>query len=291
MAQFNFEGIGTKWQIDIYQKLTAKEEVALLALVKNRIEIFDKNYSRFRADSLVTKMSKETGLFSLPSDAEPMLALYYDLYKITDGFFTPLVGDMLSDAGYDEKYSLKQKKELEEAPKWEEVFEYKYPNLEIKKPAILDFGAGGKGYLVDLVAKVLEENNIFEYCIDAGGDIFHKNKIPIRVGLENPENTEQVVGVYTLQNKSICGSAGHRRAWNNFTHIMNPKTLVSPTEIIAVWVIAETGLLADALATCLFFVPASVLTDKYDFEYVLVKKDHSIEKSINFKGEMFVKGN
>ena len=288
MTQFNFEGIGTKWQIDIYQKLNAKEEVALLALVKNRIEIFDKNYSRFRADSLITKMSQNTGTFLLPPDAEQMLTLYYDLYKITNGFFTPLVGNILSDAGYDAKYSLQQKKELKKAPLWEEVLEYKYPNLEIKKPAMLDFGAGGKGYLVDLVAKVLEENNIFEYCIDAGGDILHKNKTAIRVGLENPENTEQVVGVYTLQNKSICGSAGHRRAWGNFTHIINPKTLISPTEIIAVWIIAETGLLADALATCLFFVPASTLADKYDFEYVLVKKDHSIEKSANFKGEMFV---
>jgi thiamine biosynthesis lipoprotein len=288
MTQFNFEGIGTKWQIDIYQKLTAKEEAVLLALVKNRIEIFDKNYSRFRADSLITKMSKETGFFSLPSDAEPMLALYYDLYKITNGFFTPLVGNILSDAGYDAKYSLQQKKELKKALPWEEVLEYKYPNLEIKKPAILDFGAGGKGYLVDLVAKEIEASGIFEYCIDAGGDIFHKNKVPIRVGLENPENTKEVVGVYTLQNKSICGSAGHRRAWGDFTHIMNPKTLVSPTDIIAVWVIAETGLLADALATCLFFVPAATLADKYDFEYVLVKKDHSIEKSANFKGEMFV---
>jgi thiamine biosynthesis lipoprotein len=287
MAQFNFEGIGTKWQIDIYQKLTEDEENLLFASVKNRIEIFDKNYSRFRADSLVTKMSEETGIFSLPADAEKIMTLYYDLYKITNGFFTPLVGDILSDAGYDAKYSLKQKKELKNPPTWEEVMKYKHPNLQIKKPAMLDFGAGGKGYLVDLVSKVLEENNIFAYCIDAGGDILHKNKTSIRVGLENPENTEQVVGVYTLQNKSICGSAGNRRAWNNFTHIINPKTLVSPTEIVAVWVIAETGLLADALATCLFFVPAATLTDKYDFEYVLIKKDKSIEKSANFKGEMF----
>jgi len=115
--------------------------------------------------------------------------------------------------------------------------------------------------------------------------------MPIRVGLENPENTEQVVGVYTLQNGSICGSAGNRRAWGDFTHIMNPKTLDSQREILAVWVIAKTALLADSLATCLFFTKANLLLKNYDFEYVLVRNDYSIEKSENFSGELFIKNN
>jgi thiamine biosynthesis lipoprotein len=288
MTQFKFEGIGTSWQIDIYQQLSTTGESGLLSKIKNRIEIFDKTYSRFRDDSLIMKMSKQTGVFLLPADAEPMLSLYDDLYKKTNGLFTPLVGNILSDAGYDAKYSLKQKKELQIAPGWDEVFEYKYPNLNIKKPVILDFGAGGKGYLVDLAAKVLEENGVFEYCIDAGGDILHKNKTSIRVGLENPENTKEVIGVYTLQNGSICGSAGNRRAWGNFTHIINPKTLASPENILAVWVAAETALLADALATCLFFVPAKTLADAYKFEYMTVYSDRSIEKSPNFSSEVFV---
>ena len=213
---------------------------------------------------------------------------YYDLYKKTNGFFTPLVGDILSDAGYDANYSLQQKKDLQVAPKWEEILEYKNPNLIVKKTAMLDFGAGGKGYLIDLVAKVLEENNIFEYCIDAGGDILYKNKIPLRVGLENPENTKEVIGVYDLKNKSIAGSAHNRRAWGNFTHIINPKTLISPTEIIAVWVVAETAMLADALSTCLFFAPVEKFTDKYNFEYLIIYKDHSLQKSDNFSGEIFM---
>jgi thiamine biosynthesis lipoprotein len=289
MTQFNFEGIGTKWQVDIYQKLSKEKENFILLLIKNRIDVFDKAYSRFRDDSLIMKISKESGNFTLPEDARPMMALYYDLYKKTNGFFTPLVGDLLSDAGYDANYSLQPKKEFEKVPEWEEIIEYKHPNIHIKKPAILDFGAGGKGYLVDLVGEVLEENEILEYCINAGGDILHKGKTPIRVGLENPDNINQVVGIYPLKNGSICGSAGNRRAWENFTHIMNPKTLTSQKGILAVWVVAKTALLADALATCLFFVPAYTLADTYEFEYILIKNDHSIEKSDNFQGEIFVK--
>ncbi|MCX6753105.1 MAG: FAD:protein FMN transferase [Candidatus Nomurabacteria bacterium] len=287
MIEFSFEGIGTKWQIEIYQELTKESEEKLFSSIKNRIDIFDKDYSRFRDDSLVTKMSKEIGIYNLPSDADPMMSLYYDLYKRTDGLFTPLVGNLLSDAGYDAKYSLSQKKDLEIPPKWEEVMDYKFPKLNIKKPVILDFGAGGKGYLIDLVSKVIEENNILKYCIDAGGDILYKNDTPIRVGLENPKNFEEVIGLYPLTGGSICGSAGSRRKWGEFNHIMNPKTLTPATEIIAVWVVADIALLADSIATCLFFVPAEILNSFYKFEYILVKADFSTEKSADFKGELF----
>jgi thiamine biosynthesis lipoprotein len=68
---FNFEAIGTKWHIDIYEKLDKTEKSKLFSKIKDRIDLFDKAYSRFRADSLVTKMSlpagrqgKESGVFT-----------------------------------------------------------------------------------------------------------------------------------------------------------------------------------------------------------------------------------
>jgi thiamine biosynthesis lipoprotein len=211
----------------------------------------------------------------------------------TGGLVTPLIGNLISDAGYDAKYSLKQRKELEAPPTWDEALEYKHsdkghpPILIVKRSVLLDFGAAGKGYLIDIVGEVLESNGISRYCINAGGDILYKNKTPLRVGLEDPENMDKVVGVCNLEGGSICGSAGNRRKWGKFTHIINPKTLESPTDIIAVWVTAKTALVADALATCLFFVPASALVGAYDFEYVLIRKDRSFEKSDHFPGELF----
>lgn len=285
--QFTFEAIGTKWVIDVYSKLEKEKSLDILVKIKARIDFFDVIYSRFREDSMVTQISRQAGNYSFPPDAELMMDLYFDLYKKTDGLVTPLIGNLISDAGYDAKYSLKQKKELEEAPEWEDVIEYNHPILRVKKPVLLDFGAAGKGYLVDLVSKVIEENGCDEYCVDAGGDIFYKNKEILKVGLENPDNIEQVIGVCELKNESICGSAGHRRAWGDFTHIINPKTMTSPKEIKAVWVVAKTALLADALTTCLFFVEPEVLKD-YSFEYVILNADNTVKKSEGWRGEVFV---
>ncbi len=282
------------WQIDIYENLQEAREAEIFSIIRNRIETFESHYSRFRDESIVTKISKvkvgdSTGdrTFVLPSDAEKMFNIYKYLYILTNGLFTPLIGGVLSDFGYDSKYSLQAKSEIEKAPTWDEVMEYNYPKLLIKKPALLDFGAAGKGYIIDIIGELFEENNINEYCIDAGGDIRHRNNNVIRVGLENPEDTNQVIGVCELGNESICGSAGNRRAWGTVNHIMNPKTLESSSEIIAVWVTAKNTMLADALTTCLFFVPASILTLHYQFEYILLRKDFSIEKSANFSGEFF----
>ena len=287
MAQFDFKAIGTSWHIDIPRELSSEEEASLLSRIMERIELFDKAYSRFRADSLVTEMSQKAGTYKLPEDADPMMKIYRELYLRTDGLVTPLIGNLISDAGYDPEYSLVQKKPLEAPPKWNDAIEYDPPNLIVKKPVMLDFGAAGKGYLIDIVGGVLEKNGISEYCIDAGGDILHKGEGKIRIGLENPQNLKEVIGVMNLANGSIAGSSGARRAWGDYTHIINPKTLASPRDILASWAVAETALVADALATCLFFVAPETLSSAYDFEWAVVRGDRSLQVSDGFPGEFF----
>jgi thiamine biosynthesis lipoprotein len=64
--------------------------------------------------------------------------------------------------------------------------------------------------------------------------------------------------------------------------------MTSPTGIAAVWVVAKTAMLADALATCLFFASPDKLTGAYDFQYLIMREDRSVEKSPNFTGEIFI---
>lgn len=288
MITYNFEAIGTGWSIDVLDHLSEENKQSLLGKIRERIELFDKTYSRFRKDSLVVEMSKKSGAYNLPPDALPLLALYKQLYHITDGAVTPLIGDVLSDAGYDASYSL-QPRPLHHPNQWEDVLDYTYPKLTMKKPAILDFGAAGKGYLTDIIGELLSKNDIHNYCIDASGDFLYKSseKKPLRIGLEHPENPKQVIGVAEITEGSLCGSAGNRRKWQGFHHIISPHTLKSPTHIAAVWVIAQTGLIADALTTSLFFTVPDKLEHYFDFKYVIVHTDYTIKKSHDFPGEFF----
>lgn len=285
---FKFEAIGTHWQIDIYDEINIEQQNLLYNEIQERIEIFSKNYSRFRPDSLVTQMSKQAGVYQLPDDAEPLFDTYRLLYQLTGGAFTPIIGSVMVEAGYDTDYSLVPT-ELHQPATWEDAIDYSFPKLTLKKPVLFDFGAAGKGYLIDIVSKIIEKNGINSFCVDAGGDILHKhaNNEKLRVGLENPQNTTQAIGVAELSNKSICGSAGNRRAWANFHHIIDPRILASPKDILATWVVADNTLIADAIATCLFLVPSKILKSKFNFEYVILFQNYSAEISPAFPGELF----
>jgi thiamine biosynthesis lipoprotein len=286
MTQFKFEAIGTHWTVDIAKELSSSEEALLLNKIMQRIAEFDKTYSRFREDSLVTKISKEAGKYELPEDAEKMLSVYKKVYDITNGQVTPLIGNALSNLGYDAQYSF-QKKDVEKVLKWEEVIDWCNPVLNIKSPVLLDFGAGGKGYLVDIVSELLEGEGIDEYCVDAGGDMRQKGSVTLKVGLEHPEDISSVIGAIDIRNQSLCGSAGNWRAWADYNHIINPNTLSSPKEVLAVWTLADETMLADILTTALSFVSPEELKKYFSFEYLVFYSDHTIKKSSGFSAEIF----
>jgi thiamine biosynthesis lipoprotein len=130
---WQFEAIGTHWQIDV--AIQTKRWRQLQEMITKRIEQFDHVYSRFRDDSVVWSMSQEAGSYQLPQDATQLIDLYSEMYRLTDGAVTPLIGQPLSDAGYDEKYRLTPQP-MHTPPSWEEVLSYVEPVLTLTQPAL-----------------------------------------------------------------------------------------------------------------------------------------------------------
>lgn len=286
--KIDFEAIGTLWSIDLIDLPTEFPFEEIVNLIKGKIEEFDKLFSRFRKDSLVLEISQTKGIYNIPRENWEMIYLYKDLYELTKGLVTPLIGTLLEQSGYDRDYSLVAKK-LEKPLAWNQAITLDYPRIRIKKPILLDFGALGKGHIIDLISKLFFSYDIHNFCIDAGGDILYKTQKDnfLKIGLEHPDNSKQVIGVVSIKNESICASAGNRRKWGKFHHIMNPQTLKSADEIKATWVIADSAMLADALCTCLFFVEPEQINNRFSFEYLILYPNNSIKKSANFSAELF----
>ncbi len=289
-AKFAFESIGTHWVVDCYEITSKITNSQLLEKIESRIDEFDKTYSRFRKDSLVWEISQKEGEYIFPPDAEKFFRFYNTFYHLTSGKFTLLIGNTLDEAGYDSKYSLIPRK-INLVPEIDSILSYDHPKLKINKPYILDFGGLGKGYLIDIIAKLLREEKIFSFCIDAGGDIFYetRNKNPLTVGLEHPENKDQVIGVIKIINESICASSGNRRAWDKYHHIIDPEKLESPKEVLSTWVVAKEAILADGIATSLFLTSPKKIQKYFDFEYLILFPDYTFEKSNGFNAELFIK--
>ena len=286
---FEFKAIGTQWKIVIFDDISENNKKEVFQKIKDRVETFEETYSRFRKTSLITKISQSSGLYEFPEDSLELFSIYRKFFDITSGLVTPLIGQVISDAGYDASYSFKEKK-IFSPLEWDDVLEFNYPYLKVKKPILLDFGAGGKGYIVDIVSNILKKEGIKKYFVDAGGDISYKtsDSMTLKVGLENPLRLNSVIGVSEILNQSIAGSSGNRRKWGRFHHIINPKTLSSPDDIIALWVIGENTFISDMLATSLFFVSKEELEEHFKFDYLIIRKDFSFDKSNGFIAEMFI---
>jgi len=281
--RYPFEAFGTQWVIETDHEI----ESALKDTIQHEIEAFDKVYSRFRDDSLTSRVAKKAGEYSFPSNAPKLINFYKNLYDLTDGKVTPLIGAMMVRAGYDATYSL-QARPQQPLPTWQEVLQWEGLTLTTFLPVMLDFGAAGKGYMVDILATILNEHLISDYVIDASGDLRHKGKTKNVVGLEHPFEPGKVIGVVEVLNKSLCASASNRRAWGEgMHHIFDPDKMAPTHDVVATWVVANEAMVADGLATALFFVDASQLNEAYDFEYVRMFANGSVEYSPYFKGKLF----
>lgn len=282
MQQFQFNAIGTAWQISSPDELPQKLKTKLT----ERTELFDQAYSRFCADSLVKKWAAETGEYKLSNDANALLVFYKKLYDATNGLVTPLIGNTMEQAGYDAEYSL-QPKELTTPPKWKDAIDFTDSKLIVKQLVLLDFGAAGKGYLVDIVSHMLYKNGVDRFCVNASGDLLCRD-MPQIIGLEDPNDDRRILGTVEISEGSLCSSAGNRRKWDKYHHIINPQTLESPRLVKATWVKAETAMLADGIATALFFVSPETLLTTFDFDYAMIEGE-GLRYSNNFKINLFTR--
>lgn len=287
---YAFDAIGTRWQISANSDLSEDGWLALQEDIATRIDRFDKDYSRFRVDSLVSKISRRAGDYQLPPDGPKLMQFYEKLYRATSGLVTPLIGQVMADAGYDAVYSFRVG-QLSVPPSWEEAIELSGGQLRVKRSVLLDFGAAGKGYLVDIIALLMAGHGLTDFLINAGGDILHRGASgqTVRVGLENPLDHSQALGAARLGNASLCASSGSRRKWGKYHHIFNPRTLESAAGVIATWVMARDTMTADGLATALFFTDPKPLCRNFKFEYAVLEEDMSIRRSAGFPAEFFTK--
>ncbi len=215
--------------------------------VQKRIRAFIEEYesvlSRFREDSLVSRMARAEhgGEFEFPAWAGPLFALYSEFYAATRGAFDACIGADLLALGYNNSVQFVPESAAS-AGKNENSSSYSWSNyrralpvtwsdisqdsgsatLCTNQPVQLDFGAAGKGYFVDLVTQIIKEELSEElpadldFLVNAGGDMracFSKENSQIKVALENPFDTAQAVGVASIASGALCASSNARRRW------------------------------------------------------------------------------
>ena len=207
--------------------------------IRASVEEYEHTLSRFRADSLVSRMAcaADGGDFEFPEWAGPLFTLYSEFYAATRGAFDACVGADLLALGYNNSVQFVPESAASASDDSDSWANYRRAlpvtwgnisrdcgsvTLHTNQPVQLDFGAAGKGYFVDLVTQIIKEELSgdspadCDFLVNAGGDMracFSEENSQIKVALENPFDTTQAVAVASIASGALCASSSARRRW------------------------------------------------------------------------------
>jgi FAD:protein FMN transferase len=148
----------------------------------------------------------------------------------------------------------------------------------------IDLGGIAAGYAIDKAVKIFKENNVENYLIDIGGDIYaagrNKKNQTWGIGVRNPFNQEIILEDFFLNDQAVTTSGNYLKK-----HIISPKTsIVANGNVESVTVIAPSCLEADVLATAFFIMgieQTKMFIDRYDQQIQVL-----FVKNVNNKPEI-----
>lgn len=167
---------------------------------------------------------------------------------------------------------------LQESIGFENLVLSSTPQKALKKTALyIDLSAIAKGYGVDVLASIMEKNNIRDYLVEIGGELRaqgHKpNNQDWKIAIESPVKGERKVQkVLSISNTGIATSGDYRNYFEEegirYSHTIDPNTGKPIAHRLAsVTVLMPTCAEADAMATAFM-----VMGEERAFEFA-VKHD------------------
>jgi FAD:protein FMN transferase len=283
-AIWRFEAIGTPWSIETSSILDDRARAA----VADAVDRFDREWSRFRPDSLISQLATG-GETRAPLDTVEMLDTLAAVADATNGAVNPLVGGSLAARGYDAAYGFLDRGARPAPADWRAQLSWEGGMLRLTAPGTIDVGALGKGRLVDRVLSIVAEHADGDIVVDASGDLAARGATQ-RVGLEHPYQPARAIGVIEVTDAALCASAVNRRAWGDgLHHVLDARTGVPVRTYAATWAIAPTAMRADAIATALFFDGGPQLAFEWGVEWVRMTTDGRVEWSPGSRAELFTR--
>lgn len=267
LRRLSFEALGTVCEVQYVAgepTQAARFERSVVAWVQN----FEARYSRFREDSVLSRVNAAAGVAWVAVDAEmeQMLQLCGTLFQLTGGILDATVVPLLRLWDYRAaEPRVPKDAEIEAARRligWTKVQRQPGKVFLPEKGMALDFGGFGKEWAVDVVAQIAREQGISAALVDFGRDMQGYGMPPgmpgWHVGLEDPFKPGSVSGsVALIGKKGVASSGDYRRCFEEegrvFGHIIDPRTGRPVAHgVRQCTVIADTCLRAGALSTAAF---------------------------------------
>jgi thiamine biosynthesis lipoprotein len=270
VRRLEFRALGTQCIIQYRQK-DDRAALSFAAEALGWLGAFEAKFSRFRPDSIVSRVNAAAGREWVPVDAEMerMLDVAGGLYNLTEGI---LDATMLP---------------LQRVWDWKTVHE-KLPDPSAVKHALsltgwqkvqrrpgavflpeegmgLDFGGFGKELAVDRLAQLARDRGIRDALIDLGRDIYAMGGNGVHpfwhIGIEDARRPGTCWGGLALTERAVSSSGDYARFFMHdgvrYGHILDPRTGWPVTNgLRSVTVVAKSCLEAGVYSTAVFVLGA-----------------------------------
>lgn len=143
----------------------------------------------------------------------------------------------------------------------------KRSGVRLAKPGYaINLGGIAKGYAVDSAARVIQEQGVNAFIVQAGGDLYVKGKKPdgsrFRVGIRDPrgKNDQDFFAVMEVEDHAFSTAGDYERAFvqknKRYHHIIDPRTGYPATASRSVTIWAKDAFTADAIDDAVFILGA-----------------------------------
>ena len=261
---FAFQAMSSACEIRL-ERGEGDEETSLAAAAKlaiAEVQRIEQKYSRYRPDSVVSRINAAAGLtHAIEVDAETIALLDFaqTLHTMSDGLFDITSGVLRRVWNF-------QSGQLPEAAAlaallpligWSQV-SWDAPTIYLPQRGMeLDFGGFGKEYAADRAMAVLVAAGMRHGFVNLGGDIrvlgARVNGAPWRFGIQHPRSDSSTIASVDMAAGALASSGDYERYFEldgkRYCHILNPKTGLPVTSWASISVTAPACVAAGALST------------------------------------------
>ncbi|XOV81280.1 MAG: FAD:protein FMN transferase [Aestuariibacter sp.] len=260
LYQHTFKAMGSQCSIQLYCETPEQYHAASSASLAE-LERLEAKYSRYRPQSLLSKINEQAGIQAVEIDAETTQLFQYahvayaesdGLFDITSGVLRNIwdfnTGRIPSQQAIEETLDLIGYDRIERSAN--HVF------LPTKNMQI-DFGGIVKEYAADCLSAIVKKMGINSGLINLAGDIHIVGPLPDgspwQVGISHPAQPDKSIADIPMLSGGLASSGDYQRCFDidgvRYCHILNPETGWPVQGLAAVSVWAEQCVVAGTLAT------------------------------------------
>lgn len=268
-VSFSGSTMGTTYHITVIMSYF-DDAAPLKARIDKRLAEINQSMSIYLKDSDISRLNSRPAhsFVQVSDDFIQVMKTAKELYTVTRGAWDGTVGPLVNLWGFGTRENKRQIPLADDIRKTMESVGFNRIGI-VKEhylskqdaEVFLDLGSIAKGFGVDQVAKLIEDNGIHDFIVEIGGEIYaaglRKDGQEWRVGVNTPQKdapADQVYKVVHLRDKAMATSGDYRNFLEMdgkiYSHVIDPKTgYPVSNHVVSVSVIADSCTYADGLAT------------------------------------------